>query len=119
LPPACAGAALAALRIVEREPGRRERVMMLVGRVKGELMGMGFDCGDSNSPIIPVVLGEADVAVRAAAFLRERGIWVPAIRPPTVAPGSARLRISLMATHSDGDVERLVGAMRALRDEGK
>jgi 8-amino-7-oxononanoate synthase len=48
--------------------------------------------------------------------LRERGIWVPAIRPPTVARGTARLRISLMATHSDRDVEQLLAAMRELRE---
>ena len=115
LPPACAASALAALRIVQREPQRRERVMALAAGVKRELTKMGFDCGDSASPIIPVIMGEAEAALRAAAFLRERGIWVPAIRPPTVARGSARLRISLMATHSDGDVERLLAAMRELR----
>jgi len=114
-PPACAASALAALRIVQREPQRRERVMGLAGAVKRALLEMGFDCGDSASPIIPVILGEPEAALKAAAFLRERGIWVPAIRPPTVARGTARLRISLMATHSDEDVEQLLVAMRDLR----
>ena len=115
LPPACAAAALAALRMVQREPARRVRVLTLAAKVKQSLVEMGFDCGDSTTPIVPVMIGEADAAVAAADFLRERGIWIPAIRPPTVPRGSARLRISLMATHSDADVERLLAAMRDLR----
>ena len=116
LPPACAASALAALRIVEREPQRRERVMALAGKVQESLREMGFNCGDSATPILPVIVGEADAALAAAQHLRERGIWLPAIRPPTVPRGSARLRISLMATHSDADVEQLLQAMRPLRE---
>ena len=118
LPPACAAAALAALRIVEREPGRRQRVIRLAAKVKEELSAMGFSCGpphDSASPIIPVLLGDAGRALWAAERLRERGIYVPAIRPPAVPRNTARLRISLMATHSDAHVEQLVEAMRDLR----
>ncbi|HVX87179.1 MAG TPA: 8-amino-7-oxononanoate synthase [Phycisphaerae bacterium] len=118
LPPSCAAAGLAALRIVEREPGRRARVLGLAERVRGRLRELGFDCGDSRTPIIPVILGEAEKALAAAAFLRERGIYVPAIRPPTVGPGTARLRISLMATHSDGQVEQLLEGLGALRAKG-
>jgi 8-amino-7-oxononanoate synthase len=116
LPPACAAAALASLQIVQREPARRERVMRLATTLKQELTTLGFNCGDSASPIIPVILGDAGTALKAAAFLRDRAIWVPAIRPPTVPPGAARLRIGLMATHSDADVEQLLHAMRDLRD---
>jgi 8-amino-7-oxononanoate synthase len=115
LPPATSAAALAALKIVAREPQRRRRVMHLAAHVRQSLVTMGFDCGDSASPIIPVILGSAQSALAAAAFLRDRGIWVPAIRPPTVAPNSARLRLSLMATHTDAHVEQLLAAMRALR----
>jgi 7-keto-8-aminopelargonate synthetase-like enzyme len=117
LPAGCAAAALAALRIIEREPARRERVMALARRVRGELGAMGYDCGNSTTPIVPVILGDAEKALRAAAFLRERGLHVPAIRPPTVAPGAARLRISLMATHGDGQVARLLTEMGALARE--
>ena len=88
---------------------------MLAAKVKHDLAEMGFDCGDSATPIIPVIIGETEAALAAARYLQERGIWVPAIRPPTVPRGSARLRISLMATHSDADVEQLLLAMRALR----
>jgi 7-keto-8-aminopelargonate synthetase-like enzyme len=115
LPPACAAAALAALRIVEREPARRERVLHLSEMVRQELRAMGWDCGDSRTPIIPVMMGSADEALAAARFLKDRGIYVPAIRPPTVPPNAARLRISLMATHTDAHLEHLLKAMRALR----
>ena len=79
------------------------------------LTAAGFDCGDSATPIVPVILGDPAAALRAAAFLQDRGLFVPAIRPPTVPPNSARLRISLMATHTDGHVDQLLSAMRALR----
>ncbi len=115
LPPACAAAALAALRIIQREPARRARVLALADLVRAELRAMGFDCGDSASPIIPVVLGEAGAALAAAEFLKGRGLYIPAIRPPTVPRGAARLRISLMATHTDAQIERLLEGMRALR----
>jgi 7-keto-8-aminopelargonate synthetase-like enzyme len=114
LPPACAAAALAALRIVEREPGRRERVCRLAEHVRGELRGLGYDCGKSVTPIIPIILGDAGKTVAASERLRERGLFIPAIRPPTVPPNSARLRVSLMATHTDAQVERLIEAFREL-----
>jgi 7-keto-8-aminopelargonate synthetase-like enzyme len=116
LPPACAAAALAALAIVETEPARRTRVLAVAAYVRQELRRMGYDCGDSATPIIPVILGDSEEALRAATALRERGIYIPAIRPPTVPPNSARLRISLMATHTEGHVERLLAALRLFRD---
>lgn len=113
LPPAASAAALAAIAIIRREPGRRERVLRLAGYVKRELEAMGFNCGNSATPIIPVMTGESRNALAASAALRERGLWIPAIRPPTVK--EARLRISLMATHSDSDIARLLESMRAIR----
>jgi 8-amino-7-oxononanoate synthase len=117
LPPACAAAALAALRIVEREPARRRRVNQLAQRVRVELRQMGYDCGDSVTPIVPVILGDAVRALTAAAQLRDRGLFVPAIRPPTVPPHGSRLRLSFMTTHTDGQVERLLDAFRDLVPE--
>ena len=117
LPPACSAAALAALQIIQSSEGqvRRQRVLALADHVRRELTLLGFDCGSSQTPIVPVLLGSSQSALQAAAFLRERGLWVPAIRPPTVPPNQARLRLSLMATHRDADIERLVEAFRELR----
>lgn len=120
LPPACSAASLAALQIVASDEGRRrrERVMALSRQVKQELTAMGYDCGDSVTPIIPVILGSSEAALTAAAFLQEKGLFVPAIRPPTVPPNTARLRISLMSSHTDTHVEALLAAMRHLRQRG-
>ena len=115
LPAACTAAARCALNISRREPERRQRVLSLAQYVRTELTAMGYQTGPSESPIIPVLLGSAQHALEAAAALREKGIYIPAIRPPTVAPNTARLRISLMATHSDAQIDTLLRAMKALR----
>jgi len=66
------------------------------------------------SPIIPIVLGDEARALAASAALLERGLLVPAIRPPTVAPGTSRLRVALSAAHTDTEVSRLVEGLAAL-----
>ena len=66
------------------------------------------------SPIVPVILGDEQAALDASAALAARGLIVPAIRPPTVAPGTSRLRVSLSAAHTDEQVARLIEALRAL-----
>jgi 8-amino-7-oxononanoate synthase len=114
LPPACAAAALAALKIVEREPARRHRVMALAAHVKSSLTALGFDCGHSASPIIPILLGNPETALRAATFLKSHGLYIPAIRPPTVPPNAARLRLTLMSTHTDLHIEKLLTTLAAL-----
>ncbi len=115
LPPACTAAARCALLVSRREPQRRKRVLALAEHVRSELAQLGYQTGDSESPIIPVMFGSSQQAMEAAAFLRERNIFIPAIRPPTVPPNTARLRISLMATHSDAQIDQLLAAMKALR----
>lgn len=115
LPAVCILAAQAALDISLAEPWRRARLGTLAERVRGELRQMGFNCGQSASPVIPVILGSSEAALCAAELLSQMGVWVPAIRPPTVKPNTARLRISLMATHTDEHIARLIAAMRKLR----
>jgi 8-amino-7-oxononanoate synthase len=66
------------------------------------------------SPIVPVVLGSEQAAIDASATLLDDGLWVPAIRPPTVPAGTSRLRVTLSAAHRDDDVNRLVDALVAL-----
>ena len=107
LTPADAAAALAALAVVRSAEGRilRDR---LAGHVACVAPG-------HPSPIVPVVLGSDERAVAASAALRQRGIWVPAIRPPTVAPGTARLRVTLSASHTEDDVAGLVEALADVR----
>lgn len=103
-PPSVA-AALAALRVVEAEPGRRERLLALAARLRGALRDLGFRVPAGETPIIPVVVGDVNRAVDLASVLEEEGVYCPAIRPPSVPPGTSRLRVTVMATHTEEDLD--------------
>ncbi|MFQ5757168.1 MAG: 8-amino-7-oxononanoate synthase, partial [Acidiferrobacterales bacterium] len=94
LPPAVAEATRASLQIVRSEDWRRERLQSLVDRFVERATDMGLSLAGARTPIQPVILGSPEAAVAASRTLREQGILVPAIRPPTVAPGTSRLRIT-------------------------
>lgn len=106
LSPPAAAAALAALDVVQSPEGakRRARLKNHVNRV----------APGQRTPIIPLIVGTAQEAQRASAALLEAGVWVPAIRPPTVAEGTSRLRITLSAAHTDAHVDALVKALADL-----
>jgi 8-amino-7-oxononanoate synthase len=109
-PALLAAAVEASLQLIRKEEWRRERLRKLIGLLKQSLPESGLK--PSDTPIQPLILGTNDKALDASATLRERGILVPAIRPPTVPEGSARLRISLSAAHGEQDVSRLAAALR-------
>jgi 8-amino-7-oxononanoate synthase len=111
LPVAVAAAARAALAVSVTESWRRTRVLALARRFRSLAAEAGLPLADSTTPIQPVLLGDADVAVDASRRLLERGFFVAAIRPPTVPAGSSRLRVALSAAHRDADVEGLVAAL--------
>lgn len=110
LPPMAAAVALEAMRIVETEPGRLVALRARIAELRAALHGMGLESG-SQSAVHPVVLGANGDALFASSRLRERGFLVPAIRPPTVPPGTARLRLSVAAGHTAGDIEGLAAAL--------
>jgi len=110
--PAVIGAALAALQAVRDEPRRREHVLLLAGRLRAALEEAGFCVLPGETPILGVVIGEAEEAVAFARRLEEQGIFAPAIRPPTVPPGTSRIRLTLTAAHTDEDAERILHAFR-------
>jgi 8-amino-7-oxononanoate synthase len=111
LPPAVAAATLVSLGIVQEEGWRREHLGALVQRLRVGAEALGLALLPSRSPIQPLVLGDAGRALAWAQALRACGILVPAIRPPTVPRGSARLRITLSAAHEVRDVDRLLAAL--------
>ncbi len=111
VPPLMLSAIQAALDILEHEPQRRQRVLSLADRLREQLRGGGLDTLNSAGPIVPVIVGQNQEAVAAARRLQDQGLDVRAIRPPTVAPGTARLRISVHANHRDEDVDRLAAAV--------
>ena len=107
--PPDAAAALAALRVLRSAEGDAltGRLASLIDR----LSEAGLVPPGHPSPIIPVVLGSEQAALEASASLLDQGLWVPAIRPPTVPVGTSRLRVTLSAAHSDDDVTRLLDAL--------
>lgn len=106
-------AAIAALDHTDEMKRRRERVCQLAKRVRDQ-MNLAAEGLERNVPIIPVVLGSDSSVVSAAEKLRTRGLFVPAIRPPTVPEGQARLRISLSFDHTDSMIARLIDGLRSI-----
>jgi 8-amino-7-oxononanoate synthase len=111
-PPALAAALSAALRCIRDGERRRAHLGALIAAFRAGAEGLPWRLLASSTPIQPLVLGDVASALRASAALEARGILVPAIRPPTVPAGTARLRVSLSAAHSLSDVETLACALR-------
>ncbi len=112
LAPPIAAAARAAVAIVQTEPERRNRVLALAERLRRELQAFGGNVGASCCQIVPLIVGGAHEAVALSRRLEEAGFLVPAIRPPSVPEGSARLRISITAGHSESDILHLTTTLR-------
>lgn len=113
LPPAIAAAAAAAVEIISMEPERIRRLWDNAGYLRTHLVAAGFQVGRSESPILPLMIGDACAAVAMATKLLDRGVFVTAIRPPTVAPGTARLRLTPTSEHSRADLDATVAALIA------
>jgi len=112
-PPALAYALCHSIDLIRAADDRRSHLRDLIARLREGLAALPWALLDSATPIQPLVIGENGATLHLAERLRENGLWVPAIRPPTVPQGSARLRISLSAAHSVDDVDRLLAALRA------
>jgi 8-amino-7-oxononanoate synthase len=108
LPPATVAAASAALDVIEANPGLAAEPLR-----KAQLFTRRLGLALAESPIVPLVLGEPEAALVASAYLAEAGFLVTAIRPPTVPPGTARLRFAFSASHDDEDIERLAAVIAA------
>ena len=117
--PAAAAATTAAIHLIESDEGqmRRNQLWARVDQVKNGLIAAGFVLPPVRSAIIPLMIGEETRAVEAAAALREQGVFVPAIRYPTVGRGQARLRLTVSAAHAAADVSQLVTALSNLKLE--
>jgi len=113
-PPLLAAALLAALAIIRDEPQRRRHLRALIDRFGERARGLPWRLLPSPTPIQPLVVGDNQAALDLAAALWERGFWAPAIRPPTVPAGSARLRITLTAAHTFAEVDALAAALSEL-----
>jgi 8-amino-7-oxononanoate synthase len=113
-PSLIAVALLESLHLIESEDWRRVRLRELIDRLGSGLADLPWCLSPSRTPIQPLIIGDNRDCLALHEALLQRGIWVPAIRPPTVPKGTARLRISLSAAHSVDQVDRLVDALRSL-----
>jgi 8-amino-7-oxononanoate synthase len=116
LPPAQAAATLAAVKLARRDHWRREKLQNLIGHFRQNAQFRGLQLLPSTTPIQPLMCGDDKRAVALATALEAQGYWAPAIRPPTVPDGKARLRITLSSLHTQAEVDGLVDALSWARD---
>ncbi|WP_374567367.1 aminotransferase class I/II-fold pyridoxal phosphate-dependent enzyme, partial [Nitrosomonas sp.] len=113
-PPSLSYALLTSLQLIGQDEWRRELLAQHIVQLKQGLQALPWKLLPSDTPIQPLLIGASVDAMRVSQALRERGILVPAIRPPTVPQGTARLRISLSAAHQPQDIARLIDALHEL-----
>ena len=113
-PPALSVALLESLRLIEQGAGLRAHLQVLIKQLRDGVQDLPWQLMPSDTAIHPLLIGDNHQALQLSEGLRARGIWVAAIRPPTVPQGTARLRITLSAAHTTQDVERLIGALHEL-----
>jgi len=125
-PPALAHAAQASLELIAGEDGARRRTLLRqhIARLRQGVSallaahpGLGWQLGDSDTAIQPLIVGDAERAVALSAALEAQGLWIAAIRPPSVPAGTSRLRITLSAAHRSEDIDRLLAALRHIAQE--
>lgn len=117
MPPLIARVTRRSLELARDEQWRRDRLTGLIARFRSEAAAMGLRLMDSQTPIQPILVGDPSRAVAAGDRLRDSGILVTAIRPPTVPPGTARLRVTLSAAHSEEHLDRLLSGLAAVAGE--
>jgi len=117
LPPAVIAAAIAAFRVIEQEPQIRENLWANAHYLKSGLKQTGFTILAEESPIIPIFIGDSGKTMQMAERLFARGVFAPGIRPPTVPPGTSRIRVTVMATHTREHLDRALSAFKQSGEE--
>ncbi len=118
LPSVVCAASIAAINIVESQPGLMMKLWKNRSRLVDGLKALGISTGRSETPIIPVIIGDNDKALKAAARILDGGLFAPAIRPPTVPAGTARIRTTATAAHDDQDIDRALEIFGIMKEEG-
>ncbi|HQA04062.1 MAG TPA: aminotransferase class I/II-fold pyridoxal phosphate-dependent enzyme, partial [Thermodesulfovibrio thiophilus] len=111
-PPASVAAVSAAIDIIENEPERREQLWRNTNKMLKSFRELGFDIGVAETPIIPVIVGEDELAFKFVMMLQEEGIFANVAVSPAVPPGKALIRTSYMATHTDEHLDRVLEAFK-------
>ena len=118
LPPAVCAASLAALKIIDSEPELRVSLWRNRKHFAKEIESLRIRTGSSETPIVPLMIGGSEKVLNAGTRLFESGIFATAIRPPTVPEGTSRIRMTLMANHTDADIDTALDILHTLREEG-
>lgn len=116
LPPAVMAMAIAAIDLIKREPERRQALRDSCQFLHAGLATLGYSLGTSRSQILPLMIGDATRCMRLSEELLQRGIFAQGIRPPTVPPGTSRLRITLMATHRREQIDQVLKTFKQFED---
>ena len=117
IPPANAATALAALEVMREEPERIARVNAIADKMREAYQRLGFDTGDSVTPVIPIIIGDDEKTFLTWKMLFEKGVFVNPVISPAVAPGRQLLRTSYMATHTDEQLDRVLGIFEGVGQE--
>ena len=117
MPPAISAATLASLDIIKNEPQRRDHLNTLIQYFRSEVAGLGLTLMDSATAIQPILVGDAEKALAMSHALREKGLMVTAIRPPTVPKDTARLRVTLSASHTVSDIDQLISGLHFAKQQ--
>jgi 8-amino-7-oxononanoate synthase len=119
LPPAVMAMAIAAIDLLEQEPQRREALRNNCELLRGGLKALGYSLGTSQSQILPLMIGDTSRCMKLSEDLLHRGVFAQGIRPPTVPPGTSRLRITLMATHTREHIDQALTVFEEVTRERK
>ncbi|SDN71139.1 8-amino-7-oxononanoate synthase [Desulfonauticus submarinus] len=114
--PVIAGSTLAAINFIKKHPNNSKKLLTLAKDIKDYLNNLNFDTGNSCSQIIPIILKDPVLTLKAKDFLLEQDIFIPAIRPPAVPPNTSRLRISLRADLQDQDILKIKQSFKNLKE---
>ena len=118
LPPSIIAGCIKAIEIVKKDETLRKNLWKNVERFKTSINAIGLDTMATETQIIPIFTGDINSTIKASQLLFESGIYVPGIRPPTVPKNKCRLRVSIMATHSDIHIDKAIEVFKRLKDEG-
>jgi 8-amino-7-oxononanoate synthase len=119
LPPAVMAMGIAAIDLIDKEPERRQSLWNNCQLLQAGLKALGYSLGTSQSQILPLMIGDATQCMELSEELLQRGIFAQGIRPPTVPPGTSRLRITLMATHTREQIDQALRVFKEVAQEPK
>ena len=112
LPPSVLGSIDAAIDLIPMMDKERAMLQNTAQNFRNEMINIGFDCGTSQTQIVPIMIGSAEETLSLSHQLKENGLWATAIRPPTVPPNSARLRFAFSSSHTENDLDKLISVLK-------